>query len=65
MPTKIIGIANTKFTPKDSDTPITGKTIYTTEPMDPNIRRSLQKIFIRLIKFPELLCCDSFERRAN
>lgn len=35
MSTKIIGIANAHFTPKDSDTPITGKTIYTTEPMDP------------------------------
>lgn len=32
---KIIGIADTNFKPKDSDTSITGKTIYTTEPMDP------------------------------
>lgn len=32
---KIIGIANTHFTPKDSDKAITGKTFYTTEPMDP------------------------------
>ncbi len=32
---KIIGIANANFTPKDSETAITGKTFYTTEPMDP------------------------------
>lgn len=32
---KIIGIAETNFKPKDSETPITGKSIYITEPMDP------------------------------
>lgn len=32
---KIIGIADTNFKPKDSDTAITGKSIYITEPMDP------------------------------
>ena len=32
---KIVGIADTNFTPKDSDTPIQGKTIYITEAMDP------------------------------
>ena len=31
---KIIGIATTSFTPKDSDTPIEGATYYTTEPID-------------------------------
>lgn len=32
---KIIGVADTQFTPKDSDKPITGKTLYATEAMDP------------------------------
>lgn len=32
---KIVGIADTNFTPKDSDKPIEGKTLYTTETMDP------------------------------
>lgn len=32
---KIIGIATTSFTPKDSTTPIEGTTVYTTEAIDP------------------------------
>jgi hypothetical protein len=35
---KIVGIARTSFTPKDSDVPVEGMTIHTTEPFDP--RRS-------------------------
>lgn len=33
---KIIGISNTTFTPKDSTTPITGSTIYVTDPISPD-----------------------------
>lgn len=32
---KIIGISNTSFTPKDSETPIEGSTYHVTEPIDP------------------------------
>lgn len=32
---KIIGIANTSFTPKDNNTPIEGATYHTIEPIEP------------------------------
>ena len=31
---RIIGLRRTSFTPKDSDTPIEGTTVYTSEPID-------------------------------
>ena len=31
---RIIGLRRTSFTPKDSDTPIEGKIVYTSEPID-------------------------------
>lgn len=53
---KIIGIADTSFKPKDSDTIIEGKTIYTSEPINPirGVGVSTDKFFLSKAKLAEL-----------
>lgn len=50
---RIVGTKPTSFTPKDSDTPITGTTIYLTEPLPPKgggVGDSADHIFLSTAK---------------
>lgn len=52
----IIGIVATSFTPKDASDPITGETLYITEPIDPKrgMGHTADRLFLSTAKLGSL-----------